>query len=184
MLDGFLYSLGSHICHQMPERSFFIGGSQLFVSSRDTGVYLGFLLAISIILLLKEVENKKENLLLICALILPIAIDGSGVALGLWESSNSTRLYTGLLGGIGMAYLIAYGYPHKKRDGMLPSIPGFSLSIFGALFVYFSLFLLIPRFFDTLAVFELVNFLVFAGLASMAASVAWLFYIILNRRGA
>ncbi len=183
MLDGVLYSLGSRICHQMPERSFFIGGSQLFVCSRDTGVYLGFLLAVLIIFLLREMENRKGNFLLICALVLPLAIDGLGVLFRLWESNNSIRLNSGLLGGIGMAYLIAYAYPCKKKEGTLPSLAGISLSIFGVMFAYFSFFLLIPRFFDTLPAFELVNFLVFAGVASMLASIAWLFYIILNRKG-
>jgi len=183
MMDDLLYSLGSKICHQMPERSFFIGGHQLFVASRDTGIYLGFLMAIGIIFLLREMENRRGNFRLICALMVPLAIDGLGVLFKFWESDNSMRLNSGLLGGISMAYLIAYAYPYPKREGMLPSLKGLALSLFGAMLVYFSFFLFIPRFGDTPFVFELVNFLVFAGVASMLASIIWLFYIILNRKG-
>ena len=43
---GVLFPLGHFICHQRPERSFFIGGQQLPVCARCTGLYLGAALAI------------------------------------------------------------------------------------------------------------------------------------------
>ena len=37
---AFLYATGSVICHQLPERSFFLEGRQLPVCARCTGLYL------------------------------------------------------------------------------------------------------------------------------------------------
>jgi len=37
----FVYLLGSVLCHQRPERSFFLWGSQMPVCARCTGIYLG-----------------------------------------------------------------------------------------------------------------------------------------------
>ena len=40
-----LFPIGHYICHQRPERSFFVGGQQLPVCARCTGLYIGAALA-------------------------------------------------------------------------------------------------------------------------------------------
>ena len=40
-LAGALYALGSHICHQRPERSFHLFAAQLPVCARCLGIYAG-----------------------------------------------------------------------------------------------------------------------------------------------
>lgn len=40
LLGDFIFAVGSLICHQQPERSFFLGGEQLPVCARCTGLYL------------------------------------------------------------------------------------------------------------------------------------------------
>ena len=40
-----VYGIGSLICHQLPERSFYFGGAQLPVCARCTGLYAGAAIA-------------------------------------------------------------------------------------------------------------------------------------------
>src|SRR5882724_6304522 len=40
-----IYRTFSSVCHQLPERSFFIAGHQFAVCARCTGLYVGFTLA-------------------------------------------------------------------------------------------------------------------------------------------
>ncbi len=40
LLLAYLFAVGSVICHQLPERSFFLDGRQLPVCARCTGLYL------------------------------------------------------------------------------------------------------------------------------------------------
>ena len=37
---AFIFAVGSVVCHQLPERSFFLDGRQLPVCARCTGLYL------------------------------------------------------------------------------------------------------------------------------------------------
>lgn len=88
-------------CHQMPERSFFIGRYQLPVCARCTGIIIGYIAAIVISIF--DINIKS----IICLLfILPIAIDGTIQYLTKYESNNIKRLLTGFLSGLGFITLI------------------------------------------------------------------------------
>ena len=43
-LAALTYGIGGFICHQMPERSFHLGGLQIPVCARCLGIYAGFAL--------------------------------------------------------------------------------------------------------------------------------------------
>lgn len=43
-----VYLVGSVICHQRPDRSFFVGGGQMPVCARCAGIYLGAAMALSV----------------------------------------------------------------------------------------------------------------------------------------
>lgn len=103
-----IYRAFSTLCHQLPERSYFIGGHKLAVCSRCTGIYAGFaftLLVYPVIRSLKNTATPPRNLLLLAAL--PLAIDFSLTFFGVWENTHTSRLVTGaLLGSVVVFYVM------------------------------------------------------------------------------
>ena len=95
-----IYNAFSPLCHQLPERSYFLGGYQFAVCSRCTGLYAGFaftLLLYPLIRSLKTTTMPPRFVLLLAAL--PMAIDFSVTFFGFWENTHTSRLLTGLLLG-------------------------------------------------------------------------------------
>ena len=89
-------------CHQMPERSFFVRGYQFPVCARCTGVFLGKLIA-DIMLIFKKVLSPVAALVM----LLIMGADWFAQRIGLLESTNPRRFVTGILGGMGVAFLCA-----------------------------------------------------------------------------
>lgn len=88
-------------CHQMPERSFFIGSYQFPLCARCTGILFGEIAG----LLLSFFIPFFWPILL---LILPILVDGLTQLWGWRTSNNLLRLITGLLGGYVIISLLAF----------------------------------------------------------------------------
>jgi uncharacterized membrane protein len=103
-----LYQSFAVLCHQLPERSYFIAEHQLAVCSRCTGLYAGFALALVLYPLirpLRTVEWPPREWLILAAL--PMAIDFGLTFLGVWENTHTSRLLTGLLlGGASVFYVM------------------------------------------------------------------------------
>lgn len=112
MLEWFFHSLGYGICHQLPERSFFAGALQFPVCARDTGIYLGFLVAI-VFLLWSGRSRRRSGMpspsvsVLLAVLFATMVFDGVTSYAGLRETTNVLRLATGLCAGFAMAALVA-----------------------------------------------------------------------------
>lgn len=87
-------------CHQMPERSFFFKGYQFPICARCTGVFIGELIAI--ILLLCSI---KINFIVSVALLLLMGMDWGLQFIKILESNNIRRLITGISGGFGLTYI-------------------------------------------------------------------------------
>jgi uncharacterized membrane protein len=137
---GLIYTLFSPLCHQLPERSFFLFGEHAvyhygelshtlggFVPSRYIGnAELGFKVAVcercvSIYgiglqagLLFALVRHRLKPLSIkgFLAMIAPMGIDGTGQLIGLWESTWWSRLVTGALFGVACVWLL---YPYLER---------------------------------------------------------------------
>jgi uncharacterized membrane protein len=103
-----IYHTFSYVCHQIPERSFFIAGHQFGVCSRCTGLYAGFAAATVFYPLLRSLrgtEAPPRKWLFIAAA--PLAIDFSLTFLGIWENTHSSRFITGaLLGFVSVFYVM------------------------------------------------------------------------------
>jgi uncharacterized membrane protein len=95
-----LYRAFAALCHQLPERSYFIAGHKLAICSRCTGLYAGFAFTLLLYPLIRSLRTTiwppREWLLLAAA---PMAIDFSLTFFGIWENTHTSRLLTGLLLG-------------------------------------------------------------------------------------
>jgi uncharacterized membrane protein len=95
-----LYRSFGILCHQLPERSYFIAGHKFAVCSRCTGVYAGFLLTLlgyPLIRSLRSVEVPARRWLFLFSL--PLLIDFALGFFGFWENTHSSRFITGFLFG-------------------------------------------------------------------------------------
>ena len=96
-----LMDLGHRLgCHQMPERSFFYKGYQFPVCARCTGVFIGEI--ITIILLLFKIHF---SIIVSIILLLIMGFDWFVQYINLLNSNNYRRLFTGVCGGIGLTYI-------------------------------------------------------------------------------
>ena len=103
-----IYRMFTYVCHQIPERSFFIAEHQFAVCARCTGLYAGFTLATLVYPLvrsLREIEAPARKWLFIAAA--PLAIDFTVGFLGIWNNTHSSRFATGtLLGAVAVFYVM------------------------------------------------------------------------------
>ena len=103
-----IYGGFAALCHQLPERSYFIAGHKLAVCSRCTGVYAGFaltLLAYPWLRPLRSIDWPPPVWLVLSAV--PLAIDFGLTFLGIWENTHTSRLLTGLLlGSVSVFYVM------------------------------------------------------------------------------
>jgi uncharacterized membrane protein len=103
-----LYRAFSYVCHQIPERSFFIAGHPFAVCSRCTGLYAGFTvatLAYPLVRSLRQTEAPPRKWLFLAAA--PLAIDFAVGYFGVWENTHSSRFATGaLLGAVSVFYVL------------------------------------------------------------------------------
>src|SRR5690349_17169909 len=118
-IAGAIYYAFSPLCHQRPDRSFFVEGEKFGVCARCTGIYFGFaftLLAYPLVRSLRTVTTPARKWLLLAAL--PLAIDFSLTFFGVWENTHTSRLLTGLLLGSVAVYYVMPGI----ADLSLPSM--------------------------------------------------------------
>ena len=87
-------------CHQLPKRSFFIKGYQFPICARCTGVIIGELVAIILLLL-----SIKTNIFINFIFLSIMGIDWFIQFINILESTNLRRLITGFLGGFGLTYI-------------------------------------------------------------------------------
>ena len=115
-----IYGAFGALCHQMPERSYFIAGHKFAVCSRCTGLYAGFaftLLLYPIIRSLKTTTTPPRSLLMLAAI--PLVVDFSVTFFGFWENTHTSRLLTGaLLGSVTVFYvmpgIVELGLRHSR----------------------------------------------------------------------
>jgi len=104
-LAGVLYRAFRLVCHQMPERSFFLMGYQVAYCQRDLAIYGGVLV---LGLLYGAIRRLVRPLPLRWAavLALPMAVDGFTQLVGLRESGWELRLLTGVLFALAVVWVV------------------------------------------------------------------------------
>jgi len=98
------YSILKPLCHQAPERSFFLAGYKMGLCTRCTGIF-GALAVFSILTLILN-PRKGLPFWLFLILLAPMAIDGTAQVMGLWKTPNVPRFFTGILAGFAIVFWI------------------------------------------------------------------------------
>ena len=104
-----LYHGLSGVCHQMPERAFWVAGHPLAVCARCTGIYAGFTLAALLYPLVARRRRgtpRREWLILALA---PTTIDFTLGITGLWANTHLSRSLTGAWLGAWLAFYVVPG---------------------------------------------------------------------------
>jgi uncharacterized membrane protein len=95
-------------CHQMPQRTLFVGDYPMPFCARDYGLYLGCLIGALLPFTRLRLPKFLAHPLAAVAFMAPMAVDGvTQTILGLRESDNTLRVITGLLFGFGLVYMFA-----------------------------------------------------------------------------
>ena len=115
------YAFFGAVCHQMPERSFYLHGHPLGVCARCAGLYAGFAAGLLLYPLARPLgaRHTPERAWLFAAAV-PTALDFSLGLLGVWENTHLSRGLTGaLLGAVAALYvvpgLVDLSYTARRR---------------------------------------------------------------------
>jgi uncharacterized membrane protein len=125
-----LYRAFSLVCHQIPERSFFIAGHPFAVCARCSGLYAGFTIAAiayPLVRSLKKANAPPRKWLFLAAA--PLTIDYMVGAFGIWNNTHTSRFVTGaLLGSVAVFYVmpglldLGLRLTGRKRQGPTPAV--------------------------------------------------------------
>lgn len=107
LAGGFTYLLFSQVCHQTPERSFFLNGQPLAVCHRCSGIYFGLLLGSLISAkMFSPLLSIPRRRWWVLAGAAPLVMDALGPIIGFWTNSPLSRAATGALFGIMVSSLL------------------------------------------------------------------------------
>lgn len=108
-----LDAMGFGVCHQIHTHSFTIGGHQLPLCARCTGIYLGAIVGLAMLSVL-----RRRSVRLPAGAMLPVlglffvsmvadGLNSTAQAIGpagLWDTTNITRIVTGALSGLAVPF--------------------------------------------------------------------------------
>ncbi|HEX7296329.1 MAG TPA: DUF2085 domain-containing protein [Pyrinomonadaceae bacterium] len=105
-----IYQAFGFLCHQLPERSFFIDGHKFAVCSRCSGLYLGATVTLLFYPLLRSlrVAQTPDRKWLFGAAV-PLFVDFFLTFVGIWENTHTTRFVTGFLFGSVVVFYVIPG---------------------------------------------------------------------------
>jgi uncharacterized membrane protein len=106
----FFYALFSPICHQIPERSFFLRGFPLAVCGRCLGIYAGFLAGLVLYPFVRGFSRiALPAARLFVLMSVPVGLDFLIGFLKVWQSPIEVRFATGFLWGVLLPYYFVTG---------------------------------------------------------------------------
>lgn len=110
------YSLFGEVCHQNPDRSFFIGDYPMAVCSRCFGFYSSFAAAWVVVPVMGTFIQKSAAFYgkLLAIVLGIIAADIVLNSLSFWINTNLSRFFTGLLLGLSVAFAIGSQFLTSK----------------------------------------------------------------------
>ncbi len=108
------------VCHQLPDRSFHLGGAPLAVCHRCTGIYAGLFAGALLFPLLYRYDDWiwRYTRWLLLASLAPMGVDWTGDVAGLFANTPVSRAGTGAVFGLFVSYLLVRGLA-----GLFPAAP-------------------------------------------------------------
>jgi len=117
--------VGHLVCHQLPERTLWIGGRYLPVCARCTGAYLGFYIGYLLLPMRKNEACGPPNLWITLFMVSPMMVDAGTQFISLRTSTNELRLVTGLLFGVALAPFLVYSLSQIPTSKKIPILRDF-----------------------------------------------------------
>ncbi|MEX2117145.1 MAG: DUF2085 domain-containing protein [Bacteroidota bacterium] len=106
-LSSMLYSLFSEVCHQIPDRSFQIGGEPLAVCIRCSAIYFSIFASLLFSLFLTRFHfNKYPPAWILTAAVAPIVLDVLLNLSGIHASTVWTRTLSGVVAGLVVPFFL------------------------------------------------------------------------------
>ncbi len=90
-VTAFVYAVGSVVCHQIPERSFYWGAAQFPVCARCTGLYVGGLVGLLAIAVLRRPFSSAAARRVLVITAVPTVVTVGTAMLGWWDPANIWR---------------------------------------------------------------------------------------------
>ncbi|HEV2707518.1 MAG TPA: DUF2085 domain-containing protein [Pyrinomonadaceae bacterium] len=120
-LAGVLYMSFGTVCHQMPERSFYLFGFPLAVCARCLGLYVGAAAGVLLYPAVRRLERSDvpaRGWLLVAAV--PTSFDFALGLFGIWANTHLSRFLTAsLLGAVAAFYIVPavldFGRRRRRR---------------------------------------------------------------------
>ena len=117
LVGAIIFLVGSVVCHQIPERSFYWSGHQLPVCARCTGLYVSGTVGLLAWIAIKTAMrwrpiaiDPRVALRVLAITALPTALSLAASLLGVWDGSNVTRALLAIpLGCVAGAIVAAVG---------------------------------------------------------------------------
>ena len=166
------------LCHQKPERCYWMCREPLVVCSRCLGIYVGFLITVIFSLFAFGLFTKTVNFIFAIVLFVPMGVDGVSQLLGRRESNNPLRFLTGYTAGYAVA-LVFYSLVAKtlafQTTGTIPNM----LSIAPLLFIP-AFILIFEKFNDSQLLKRTFNFTAIFTALFMVAAVFFLYAVVLR----
>lgn len=106
------------ICHQDPERSFFLNGTPMAVCARCIGIYGAFFAGVAgmpVTARYIPVRNRRFMQLMVVVIVLNM-LDIFGNLLGIWTNTLISRLLLGSLFGISVAFFLTNEFFNINLD--------------------------------------------------------------------
>lgn len=116
LLSLTIYQVFSHLCHQIPARSFYLAGQPLAACARCTGIYAGFALGLLLYPLtrsLRRTDSPARVWLILAAA--PTCIDFALGYFHIWANTHWSRALTGALCGAASASYVVPGLVELSR---------------------------------------------------------------------
>jgi len=117
------YAFGSLICHQMPERSFYLGTSQLPVCARCLGIYAGMAAGTIVGRLMRVQMTGAAPRRWLVAGAVPTVVTVAAEWAGVWQTSNIARALAGAPLGIAVGVVVIGALATLHYDECTPRPP-------------------------------------------------------------